>query len=80
MNEPAVTSRNSPLRDNPTVENYLHEDGLVADAPSGITYTDSQGSIVTNLGIHEHRNNSVGKQYSWNFGKDEGIEIIYLEK
>lgn len=28
MNEPAVTSRNGALRDNPTVENYLHEAGL----------------------------------------------------
>ena len=80
MNEPAVTSRNGSLRDNPTVENYLHEAGLVADAPSGTIYADSQGNIVTNLGIHEHWNNSINKQYSRNLGKDEGIELIYLEK
>ena len=79
MNEPAVTSRNGTLRDNPTVENYLHEAGLVADAPSGTVYTDSRGNAVTNLGVHEHWNNSVDKQYSRNLGKDEGIELIYIK-
>ena len=79
MNEPAVTGRNGMLRDNPTVENYLHEAGLVADAPSGTVYTDSRGNAVTNLGVHEHWNNSVDKQYSRNLGKDEGIELIYLK-
>ena len=80
MNEPAVTSRNGALRDNPTVETYLHEAGLAADAPSGTTYTDSQGNVAANLGVHEHWNNSIDKQYSRNLGKDEGVELIYLEK
>ena len=79
MNEPAVTSRNGALRDDPTVENYLHEAGLVADAPSGTVYTDSRGNAATNLGVHEHWNNSVDKQYSRNLGKDEGIELICLK-
>ena len=80
MNEPAVTSRNGSLRDNPTVENYLHEAGLVGQAPSGTVYTDSQSHTVTNLGVHEHWNNSADKQYSRNLGKHEGIELIYLKK
>ncbi|MDE6259827.1 MAG: DUF362 domain-containing protein [Oscillospiraceae bacterium] len=79
MNEPTVTSRNGALKDNPTVENYLHEAGLVADAPSGTVYTDSRGNAVTNLGVHEHWSNSVDKQYSRNLGKDEGIELICLK-
>ena len=54
MNEPAVTSRNGSLRDNSTVENYLHEAGLIGQTPSGTIYTDSQGHTVTNLGVHEH--------------------------
>ena len=78
MNEPAVTSRNGSLRDNATVENYLHEAGLVAQAPSGSVYTDSQGNVVTNLGVHEHWNHSAQKQYSRNLGKSEGIELIQL--
>ena len=80
MNESAVTSRNGALRDNPTVENYLHEAGLIMQTPSGTVYTDSQGHAVTNLGVHEHWNNSANKQYSRNLGKDEGIELIYLKK
>ena len=80
MNEPAVTSRNGSLQDNPTVENYLHEAGLAGQAPSGTIYTDGQGHTVTNLGVHEHWNNSIDKQYSRNLGKDEGIELIYLKK
>lgn len=79
MNEPAVTSRNGSLRNNATVENYLHEAGLVSDAPSGTTYTDSQGHTVSSLGVHEHWNNSTQKQYSRNLGKAEGIELIQLQ-
>lgn len=78
MNEPAVTGRNGALRDNPTVENYLHEASLVEDAPSGTVYTDGRGNAVSNLGVHEHWNNSADKQYSRNLGKDEGIELIRL--
>lgn len=79
MNEPAVTGRNGSLRDNATVENYLHEAGLVSAAPSGTVYTDSRGHAVDNLGVHEHWNNSAQKQYSRNLGKNEGIELIFLE-
>lgn len=80
MNEPTITSRNGSLRDNPTVENYLHEAGLVGHEPSGTTYTDSKGGTIANLGTHEHGNNFVDKQYSRNLGKNEGIELICLKK
>lgn len=38
----------------------------VADenAPSGTTYTDGSGHTHTNLGVHEHWNNSEQKLYS----------------
>lgn len=78
INEPAVTERNGALRDNPNVENYLHEAGLIANAPSGTVYYNGSGKKVTNLGVHEHWNNSIYKQYSRNLGKDEGIELIYI--
>ena len=80
MNEPTVTENNGALRGDPTVENYLHEAGLVGNAPSGTIYTDSQGHTVTNLGVHEHWNNSVDKLYSRNLGKDEGIELVRIRK
>lgn len=76
MNEPTVTSRNSALRDNPNVENYLHEAALVADTPSGTVYYNGNGNRVTNLGVHEHWNNPTDKQYSRNLGADEGIELV----
>lgn len=74
-NEPAVTGRNAAAKDI-TNENYLHEAGLVSNAPSGTIYTDGNGHIVTNLGVHEHWNNSGEKLYSRNLGKNEGIELI----
>ncbi len=80
MNEPTVTENNGALRNDPTVENYLHEAGLVGNAPSGTIYTDSQGHTVTNLGVHEHWCNSTEKLYSRNLGKDEGIELIQIIK
>lgn len=78
INEPAVTERNGALRDNPNVENYLHESGLVANAPSGNVYRNGNGETVTNLGVHEHWNNSVEKLYGRNLGRNEGIELILL--
>ena len=73
-----MTSYNGALRGNPAVENYLHEAGLVSAAPSGTVYTDSRGNAVTNLGVHEHWNNSSEKLYSRNLGKNEGIELVKL--
>lgn len=78
MNEPTVTSRNRALLDNPNVENYLHEASLVAKAPSGTVYLDGNGVKVINLGVHEHWNNPVDKQYSRNLGKEEGIELVRI--
>ena len=75
INEPAVTENNYAARD-VSNENYLHEAGLVKNAPSGTIYTDSFGKTVTNLGVHEHWNNPTDKQYSRNLGKDEGIELV----
>lgn len=79
-NEPTILKYNSVIRNNPNVENYLHEAGNVAHAPSGTVYKDGNGEIVTNLGVHEHWNNSKDKKYSRNLGKDEGIELIRICK
>lgn len=76
-NEPTTTENNSAVKD-VTNENYLHEAGLVGEAPSGTIYTDGKGHTITNLGVHEHWNNSVEKLYSRNLGKAEGIELIQI--
>lgn len=52
----------------------------MSDAPSGTAYTDSRGHTVSNLGVHEHWNNSTQRQYSRNLGKSEGIELICITK
>lgn len=79
MNEPAVTEENDSLKDNPTVENYLHEAALVKKAPSGNRYQNGNGEKVTNLGVHEHWNNPVSKKYSRNLGRKEGIELVKVK-
>ena len=78
MNEPTVINNNSAMRDNPAVENYLHEAGLVGNAPSAVTYFNGNGQRVTNLGVHEHWNNAQEKKYSRNLGRAEGIELVYI--
>ena len=80
INEPAVTEHNGVLKDNPNVENYLHEAGLVHQAPSETVYENGNGEAVTNLGVHEHWNHSVEKKYSRNLGKEEGIELVSIVK
>lgn len=77
-NEPTVTAGNRSAADI-TNENYLHEAGLVKNAPSGTNYTDGKGHAVSNLGVHEHWNNSEQKLYSRNLGKDEGIELVQIK-
>lgn len=80
MNEPTVTENNGSLRNNPTVENYLHEAALIGNPPSGTVYYNGNGEKVTNAGVHEHWNNAQQKQYSRNLGGSEGIELIQFEK
>lgn len=46
INEPVVTDRNGALKDNPNVENYLHEAGLVGDAPSGNVYQNGNEKLL----------------------------------
>ncbi len=76
-NEPTIIENNYAAKDISS-ENYLHEAGLVANAPSSTVYTDNQGNNVLNLGVHEHWNNSLEKLYSRNLGKNEGIELIKI--
>ena len=79
MNEPTVINNNSALKNNPDVENYLHEAALIADAPSGTVYYDGNGQKIENIGVHDHWNNPQEKKYSRNLGKNEGIELIYVK-
>jgi hypothetical protein len=62
-----------------TVDNYLHEAALAGNPPSGVRYQVNDGDrTMEGLGVHEHWNNSVERQYSRNLGRSEGIELIQL--
>ena len=59
------------------VDNYLHEAAQADDPPSSTFYDpEADGTNLSSLGVHEHWNNSVYKQYSRNLGTGEGIELI----
>jgi hypothetical protein len=63
-------------------EDYLHEAALVANPPSGTFYNpdgDRDGIGLESLGVHEHWNNAIDKQYSRNLGTGDGIELILLD-
>lgn len=76
VSEPNMRKHNSNMLDKPQMENYLHEAALLAYPPSGTRYTDGFGSNPGSLGVHEHWNNPLDKQYSRNRGQKEGIELI----
>ena len=57
-------------------EDYLHEAALAHDPDSGTIYDpDGLGQLSESLGVHEHWNNSIDKQYSRNLGIGSGIEL-----
>ena len=37
---------------------------------------DNSGAPIPSLGVHEHWDNPVNKNYSGNLGKKEGIELV----
>jgi hypothetical protein len=60
-----------------SIDNYLHEAALADNPPSGTIYDpEADGIPLESLGVHEHWNNSIDKQYSRNLGTGEGIELV----
>ena len=60
-------------------DNYLHEAALANNPPSGTPYKPN-GVALGSLGVHEHWNNAVAKQYSRNLGTNgTGIELVTLQ-
>jgi len=57
-------------------DDYLHEAAMADAAPSGTFYDpEGDGIRLTSLGVHEHWNNWIDKQYSRNLGTGDGIEL-----
>jgi gluconolactonase len=63
----------------PGTDDYLHEAALVYDPCSGATYDpNNDGGLTESLGVHEHWNNAIDKQYSRNLDpvNGTGIELV----
>jgi hypothetical protein len=60
-------------------DDYLHEAALAND-PCSKTFYDPErdGTRLSSLGVHEHWNNTIDKQYSRNLGTGNGIELVAL--
>jgi hypothetical protein len=57
---------------------YLTESALAGNPPSGTFYDpERDGSRLGSLGVMEHWNNAIDKQYSRNLHTGDGIELIY---
>jgi len=58
---------------------YLRQAADSANWPEGIQYDpENDGTVLTSLGIHEHWNDGINKEYSKNLGTGEGIELIKI--
>ena len=61
------------------VEDYIHQAADPKNWPEGVIYDpDNSGKPIPVLGIHEHWNNPIDKQYSRNLGTGNGIELISI--
>ena len=58
-------------------DNYLIEGAQANNPPSGTFYDpDRSGTRLQSLGVHEHWNDDVHRQYSRNLGIGQGIELV----
>ena len=61
------------------VDDYMHQAADPANWPEGIIYDpDNTGTPVPVLGVHEHWNNPIDKQYTRNLGTGDGIELVSI--
>lgn len=73
--EDTLNSQITDVTGNP--DNYLHEAALADSPPSGTVYDpESDGTRLASLGVHEHWNNPVDRQYSRNLGTADGVELV----
>jgi hypothetical protein len=58
------------------VDDYLRQAADPANWPKDIVYDpEDDGIPLKSLGVHEHWNNPIDKQYSRNLGKNVGIDL-----
>ena len=57
----------------------MHQAADSTNWPKGIKYDpDNSGNLVPVLGVHEHWNNPIDKQYTRNLGTGKGIELVSI--
>ncbi|HCU20184.1 MAG: hypothetical protein A2X05_05045 [Bacteroidetes bacterium GWE2_41_25] len=73
---------NSVFEESPNmygVDDHLHQAADSKNWPDGIIYDpDNSGNPIPSLGVHEHWNNPVMKQYSGNLGFKNGITLVSI--
>jgi len=58
-------------------DDYLHQAADSANWAEGIIYDpENDGVLIPSLGVHEHWNNDVDKQYTRDLGTGDGIELV----
>lgn len=63
------------------VDDYLHQAGDSSLWADGIVYDpDNDGVLIASLGVHEHWNDSINKQYTRNLGTGNGIELLKVHE
>ncbi len=61
------------------VDDYLHQAADSTCWPDSLIYDpENDGTSIPCLGVHEHWNDPVNKQYTRNLGTGDGIELIQL--
>jgi hypothetical protein len=73
---------NNAIEINPNwngVDDYLHQAADSSNWPAGIKYDpDNSGKPLSSMGVHEHWNDPLKKQYSRNLDTGNGIELISI--
>jgi hypothetical protein len=61
------------------VDDYLHQAADSTTWPTGLIYDpEEDGTPIPSLGVHEHWNDSINKQYSRDLSGDYGIEMVRI--
>jgi Domain of unknown function (DUF362)/FlgD Ig-like domain len=71
------TSEKGPFPHFPGVDDFLHQAADPKNWPTGLLYAPNyDGKVLKSMGVHEHWNNDLDKDYSRNLGRSEGIELV----
>jgi hypothetical protein len=74
-----ASKKNYPIEFKAEIADYLSQCASKDFWPAGITYDpEGNGTSIESLGVFEHWNNPVDRQYSRNLGTGNGIELKYV--